>query len=292
MYGWIIYNGHLQSDAFLTFANWVSDAGTKKGIQIDQIKNNELLVMLDDETPLLSSGQQRPKPSFVIFIDKDISLARQLESLGIPVFNTSQAIATCDNKVEMYEVLHQANIPIPKTILAPKIFSKQQNIAFESFYPIEKALNYPIIVKEGYGSYGEQVYLIHNREALIEKIQDIADRPFVFQSFIQSSYGKDVRLYVVGDEVVAGLRRENTNDFRANVAAGGKVMPFIPNEQQKQLAIAATKAVGADFAGVDLLFGESDEPIVCEVNTSAHIKNIYDYTGVNIAEHILALIIK
>ncbi|WP_182200442.1 ATP-grasp domain-containing protein [Paraliobacillus salinarum] len=292
MHGWVIYNGHLQSEAFLTFSQWIHDAGKKLGITIEQRKNNELFVLLEQDKPLMDTLNYQHNPDFVIFIDKDIALAKQLEAIGIPVFNSAQAIATCDNKVDMYPVLHQANIAIPRTVIAPKIFSKANPIQLSSFHYLEDIFTYPFIIKEGYGSYGQQVYLIHNRKELDEKIKEIADRPFLFQEFIGSSCGRDLRIYVVGNEVVAGLARTAQDDFRANVSVGGTVKAHLATEKEKKLAIDAAQAVGADFAGVDLLYDENEEPIVCEVNTSAHIKNIYDYTGVNIAEHIMTWTIR
>jgi len=99
-----------------------------------------------------------------------------------------------------------------------------------------------------------------------------------------------VRLQVVGDRVVASMLRENANDFRANLAGGGKASVYEPDEQLQALAVTVCRLLGLDFAGVDFLFGEQGEPILCEVNSNAHFKNLYDCTGVNVAEAIMAWI--
>src|SRR5699024_8168413 len=112
-----------------------------------------------------------------------------------------------------------------------------------------------------------------------------------FQEFIHSSYGKDLRLHVVGDEVAAAMMRSSKNDFRANVTAGGTMTPYEPSKIEMELAIAATAAIHADFAGVDLLFGPNGQPIVCEVNSNAHIRNLYDCTNINVADHMMQHII-
>src|SRR5699024_6985907 len=111
--------------------------------------------------------------------------------------------------------------------------------------------------------------------------------PFVFQQFIKSSFGKDIRLQVVGDQVVAAMKRTSASDFRANVTTGGQMEPYQPTEIEKQLAIRASLALNADFAAVDLLFGENGEPIVCEVNSNAHIRNLLTCTGINSAPYII-----
>ncbi|GGM27233.1 alpha-L-glutamate ligase [Paraliobacillus quinghaiensis] len=285
MYGWVIYNGHLTGNKFITFSKWIQYAGEKEGIDIKLKRNDQVLPIVSSNGLGLLDHDQFP--AFVIFIDKDIVLARQLELLGIPVFNSANAIELCDNKVLMYQALGQKKLAIPLTIIAPKIFTGSK-INSENFLHIEKSFDYPMIIKEGYGSYGEQVYLIENRTQLIEKINQVHDRPFVFQEFIKSSYGQDIRIYVVGDEVVASVKRVAENDFRANAQLGSTMEAYQPTRKEKELAIQATRALGTDFAGVDLLIGANGEPIICEINTNAHIENIYKYTGVNIAEHIIS----
>src|SRR5690606_541807 len=83
-------------------------------------KNNELMSVLSTSTLDLLSIDK--KPDYVVFTDKDIYLARQLEYLNIPVFNSAHAIATSDDKIATYQELARKKLPIPKTIIAPKIF--------------------------------------------------------------------------------------------------------------------------------------------------------------------------
>src|SRR5699024_9844967 len=110
--------------------------------------------------------------------------------------------------------------------------------------------------------------------------------------YIHSSYGKDIRLNVVGNHVVAAMLRKSDNDFRANVTAGGRMYPYQPSQEEKELAITCSQLVGADFAGVDLLFGENDEPILCEINSNAHFKNIFDCTGIDVTKDMMIYIKK
>src|SRR5699024_4441248 len=89
-----------------------------------------------------------------------------------------------------------------------------------------KEIQFPMIVKEAFGSFGEQVYFIENKEELDAKINKLGNIPFVFQEFISTSYGVDVRLQVVGEEVIAGMKRKSLNDFRANITSGGTMEPY------------------------------------------------------------------
>lgn len=287
--GWIIYNGFLLGDKFSDFAQMLHDAAEQYGHEAKMLKNNEVISLLHHSIDILQA-EKAHLPDYVIFTDKDIYLAKQLELLGIPVFNSAEAIETSDDKIKTYQALAAAQITIPDTIISPKTYGINEKYDANYIALITEKLHFPLVIKEAFGSFGEQVYLAHNETELNALVIDIHDRPFVFQQFIETSYGKDLRLQVVGDKVVTAMQRTSKDDFRANVTSGGKMEMYQPNEVEKALAIAATKAVKADFAGVDLLFGINDVPIVCEVNSNAHIRNLLDCTGINAAHDIIQYI--
>ncbi|WBX79009.1 RimK family alpha-L-glutamate ligase [Virgibacillus salarius] len=291
LHGWIIYNGSLPGKKFLDFAEWIQRAAIRKGGTATIYKNSELLSYLNTENLSLLKDERVPLPNYVLFADKDVYLARQLELLGLRVFNRAEAIAVSDDKIATYQQLAIKKLPIPRTIIAPKTFFSEEptesvmQIAVDTF-------GFPMIVKEAFGSFGQQVYLIETKEQLLHRLQQIDGKPYMFQEFISTSYGKDLRLHVVGNHVVAAMRRQAVNDFRANVSAGGSMEAYEPSEYETKIAVAATKAIGADFAGVDLLFGPDQSPIICEINSNAHIRNIYDCTNINVADYIIDYIYK
>lgn len=290
LHGWIIYNGNLPGQKFLDFAQWFHYAAEERNLTTTIYKNNELLSLLTEETFDLIH-QKNDLPDFVIFTDKDIYLAKQLEILGIPVFNSAKSIAASDDKIATYQVLSQKQLPIPQTIIAPKIFTASDILDLEFLTNVVRTIGFPMIIKEAFGSFGEQVYLIHTTEELKSKVKSLSGKAFVFQQFISTSYGKDIRLHVVGDQVVAAMLRKSAYDFRANITTGGTMEVYRPNAKEKELAIKATQAIEADFAGVDILFGPGGQPILCEVNSNAHIRNMYDCTGINVAEFVINYII-
>ena len=153
-------------------------------------------------------------------------------------------------------------------------------------------LGFPMIIKECYGSFGQQVYMVHTKEELLKKVKETSPKPIIFQEFIKTSFAKDLRLQVVGDQVVASMYRySDTGDFRANISNGGKMRYYEPTKEEQTIALKSCEAIGLDFAGVDLLFGEEGQPLVCEVNSNAHFRNIYDCTQVNVAEMIMEYIL-
>ena len=227
------------------------------------------------------------RPDFVIFWDKDIRLARLLENCGLRLFNSARSIALCDDKTATFLELANLGIAMPKTIIAPKTFRPEGYLDYDFLEDVEKQLSYPFVIKECYGSFGQQVYLAANRGEAVACLKTIQNRPCLFQEFVQSSRGHDVRLQMVGNQAVAAMYRYHGNDFRANVTNGGNMRAYEPTEAQAGLAQKVMDALKLDFAGVDILFGEEEQPILCEVNSNAHFVNMYACTGINAADYII-----
>ncbi|PLS16876.1 RimK family alpha-L-glutamate ligase [Bacillus sp. M6-12] len=282
---WILVNGYLNQKKFSDLAVFVQQAAERKGINAQIVFNSDLIPVIEKGKPILKS-KYSTMPDFVLFLDKDIHLARHLEQMGIPLFNSSSAIDLCDSKARTHQALVHQGIDMPKTAFAPFTFEGIPRTDFQAFQDIGQELGYPLVIKESYGSFGQQVYLIENEQQLISKVMELGHRPFILQEYIESSRGRDIRLNVVGGEVVASMKRISETDFRANVSAGGRTEPYSPLAEETELAIRCARILGTDFAGVDLLFGD-EGPLVCEVNSNTHIVSIYQCTGINVAEHMI-----
>lgn len=290
--GWMICNGSLKTASFLEMMALYKKAAKNIDMQLEIVYNDEILMGLSQGEILIKGYDDKEKPDFILFLDKDIRLARMFERKGIRVFNSSKVIEVCDDKSQTFERLEGAGISMPCTIVAPLVYKGRGDISLSYIKRIEEELEYPIVVKESYGSFGEQVYLARNRKELIELRERLLDVPHIYQEFIQSSSGKDMRIYVVGGKVIAAMQRSSESDFRANVAQGAVTYSLTPPKSFVEMALKACEKLEADFAGVDLLYGPHDEPILCEVNSNAHIKGILECTGINVAEHILGYISK
>lgn len=285
---WIVVNHFLRNNKFLELENCFAKAACKHGIQCEIVTNARCLPALDGES--ITTGVIPEDGNPVLFWDKDILLARCLERSGHRLYNSPDAIEICDNKLYMAVLLADNNIKMPLTIPAPMTYS---NIGYSDMLFLNQAmekLDYPVVIKEGFGSFGAQVYMAHNYEELLALTHRI-NYPFLLQQYVKSSHGRDIRLQVVGDKVVASMYRYSDNDFRANISNGGKMKEYCPNDKQIELAINTCRVLGLDFAGVDILFGENDEPVLCEVNSNAHFKNIDECTGSDVADEIIKYII-
>lgn len=292
MTGWLVVNEFVGSAKFDELFNMLEEAAQKENIGLIRKKGGEVWCML------AAAGYSREKlceaagpVDFVLFWDKDIKLAGALEGLGLPVFNSAEAIARCDDKALTFlELVRHKDIKMPKTIIAPKKFHADGLICRQLLGQVRDALGYPCVVKECLGSFGQQVYLAEDEDQLAELMKSIGDRGYMIQEYIESSKGHDIRVQVVGGRVVAAMYRYNDNDFRANVTNGGSMKPYEPDTAQIEMAVKVCEYLGLDFGGIDILFGKEGEPVLCEANSNAHFKNLYDCTGINTADAIMKYI--
>lgn len=280
---WVIYNGSLVSEKFQDQAQLMAEAAERQGIQVSIKKNYEIQMSL---------SEQQTFPDFAVLLDKDILLGYFLKSRGVPVYNDPAIIDLCDNKATQYIRLAERKIPMPKTIVAPKVYPNFTIQGSGYYEDILETLGLPMIIKEGHGSFGMKVYLIETKSEFYEKVESLSGVDYVFQEFIAESRGRDIRVNIVGEKIVAAMKRQSDTDFRANITNGGRAFPVELTAEQQQLALDAAQAVGAVFAGVDLLYGPDSQTLVCEVNAAAHIRNILNVTGVNVGDAMIRYIVE
>jgi ribosomal protein S6--L-glutamate ligase len=150
----------------------------------------------------------------------------------------------------------------------------------------------PLIIKLLEGTQGVGVVLAETEkaaESVIEAFRGL-DAHILAQEFIAESGGSDLRAFVVGDEVVAAMKRQAAKgEFRANLHRGAKAEAVELSDQERRMALRATKALGLNVAGVDLI-RSNDGPLVIEVNASPGLEGIQTATGVDVAMKIITLI--
>lgn len=285
--GWFIVNQFLYTAKFQELYEWLIKAAQKQQIHLILKTNAHFLIRADSGEILTRDFEQRP--DFVLFWDKDIRLARALEKTGLRLFNCADAIEACDDKSLSASRL-AGIVKMPRTYLAPMTYSNIGYTDLSFLTSVEQELSYPLVIKECFGSFGMQVYLVHSRKESVSVLSQNPGSAYLFQEYIDTSMGRDIRLHIVGGKPVTAMLRYNDNDFRANITNGGSMRPYKPTGDQIELAQKVCRELRLDFAGVDILFGEQDEPILCEVNSNAHFKNIYDCTGVNVADAIMTCI--
>ncbi len=217
-----------------------------------------------------------------VYLDKDRYILRALESTGMPVFNSYKTVTLCDDKMLGALALAEQGVPLPETVPGPLCYRGEARLGGQTYARACALLGLPFVVKESNSSLGAGVHLIESEAQFCALWERIKLRPWLMQKFIAESRGRDVRVIVVGGRALGAMLRTSQGDFRSNVAAGGSGAAFPLDAALCAVAERAARAVGADFCGVDVLFGKEGY-LVCEVNSNAFFGTFERVTGLNVA---------
>ena len=279
MKGFIIINPFLVPQESVYQAERLKSEFEKKEVSVEIISDAFLRAELDCKLRSdLSSAD------FIIYLDKDKYQSQILTKLSVRLFNSHEAIRLCDDKAETYIALSNVGINLPKTIFGALCYNKDLSIKEEWADKIIDSLGLPVIVKESFGSMGKGVYKAEDKESLLSIMEKVKLKPHLFQQYISKKVGVDVRVIVIGGKAVCAMERVNESDFRSNVARGGSGVKVELSLEFKSVAEKCAQVLNLDYCGVDLLYGENNEPIVCEVNSNAFIGGIESATGFNVAK--------
>lgn len=224
-----------------------------------------------------------PKCDCILYLDKDIYLARELERAGYRLFNRADFIKMCDDKMLTSIALANEDIKMPKTIAGPLLYTDIKESNYNFLDNVEETLGYPMVVKRVYGSLGESVYLANNKNELKELYQKLYRQPLLFQEYIPSSKGRSMRVLIIDGEVVGAFIRCNNGDFRSNFGVTASSTKLVGHQAFLDLAKKISNILNIEYAGIDFLFGENEEPILCEINSNAFFEEFEKVTGINVA---------
>jgi ribosomal protein S6--L-glutamate ligase len=213
------------------------------------------------------------------------AVVRQFEQMGVYSVNTSHAIAVSRDKLRSIQVLSRHRIGFPKTAFVHDL---------DRVVPTIEAMGGPpLVIKLLQGTQGIGVILADTTkiaQSIIEVLQGAANQNVLIQDFVAESKGRDIRAFVVGNRVVAAMRRIAQGDeFRSNIHRGGRAEPVELDPEYTRTAVHAAQIMGLRVAGVDMLEGK-DGPLVMEINSSPGLEGIETVTGVDVAGEIIQLI--
>jgi len=209
------------------------------------------------------------------------AVVRQFEQMDVYTPNTSNGISNSRDKLRATQILSRHNIAMPATAFV-------RNRA-DVRLAIERVGGAPVVIKLLEGTQGIGVILAPQAkvaEAIIETLHS-TNQNVLIQRFISESRGRDIRALVVGDRVVAAMRRVASGDeFRSNVHRGGTVEPIDLPPEYERVAVRSAQIMGLRVAGVDMLEG-ADGPLVMEVNSSPGLEGIETATNLDVAGAII-----
>lgn len=206
-----------------------------------------------------------------------LAVVRQFEQMDVYTPNTAAGIANSRDKLRAIQILSRHDVEMPQTM-----FVRDRADVLPA---IDRVGGAPVVIKLLEGTQGIGVILAPDHkvaEAVIETLHSKRENVLI-QRFIAESRGKDIRALVVGDRVVAAMRRSAVGDeFRSNVHRGGTTEIVELDEETERVAIRSAQIMGLRVAGVDML--ESDHgPLVMEVNSSPGLEGIEGATELDVA---------
>jgi ribosomal protein S6--L-glutamate ligase len=209
------------------------------------------------------------------------AILRQFETLGTYSLNPSIAITRSRDKLRSLQLLARAGLNLPRTGFANNINDTDDLI--------KTVGGTPLVIKLIEGTQGVGVVLAENpksAESVIQAFRGI-NANIIVQEFIEEARGVDIRCFVIGDKVVASMKRQGApGEFRSNLHRGGTATAIKLTKSEREAAVKAAKVMGLRCAGVDLLQSKSG-PMILEVNSSPGLEGVETSTGVDIAGKII-----
>lgn len=264
--------------------------GAKRGHNIRIVDHTRCSVILGDEgkpqiylsSENITDGVDAIIPRIGTSVTRHgAAIVKQFEMNGTFTTAKSLGILRSRNKLRTMQILARKRIPIPKTLFA----KNPENIEEQ----IKLLGGAPIIIKLQEGTQGLGVMLAESKKSAKSIIESLYNMNvnIIMQEFIEEANGNDIRVYIVGNKIVAAMQRSsNDEDFRSNVHRGGSTHTVELTDYERKIAIHTAKVLGLPVCGVDIIRSKRG-PLVIEANSSAGLEGIESHTKVNIAGEII-----
>lgn len=264
------------------------DAAVSRGHSVDVINTTRCYMNITSKKPEIHY-QGASLPDYDVIIPRigasitfyGMAIVRQFEMMGVYTLNTAEAIGSSRDKLFAHQLLAREGIGMPVTG-----FAHSPSDVRDMLKSVGKA---PLVLKLLEGTQGRGVVLAETQKAAESVIQAFRDLKanILVQEYIAESKGADVRCIVIGNKVVAAMKRQaEEGEFRSNLHQGGAASAVKITARERATAIRAVKSLGLRFGGVDLL-RSNEGPKVLEVNSSPGLEGVENVTGVNIAGQVI-----
>ncbi|WP_087971812.1 ATP-grasp domain-containing protein [Oceanobacillus rekensis] len=275
--GWIIYSKEdtMQNSSYI---NWFIDEANKQSLTLTLILREEMTIgIVDNKQCIQINNQVAEPPDFAIVRTIEPLLNLHMENMGVRVFNSSAISGICNNKALTHHHINQLGIPMVNTI-----YAKRETIQDDP------PLAFPFIAKEVSGRGGKQVYFIENPMDWMNCKMSIQTDIIIQSSDVQ--LGKDLRVFVVGKEIIAAILRESSTDFRANYKLGGSANIYQLSDQEKKMIGRIINYFDFGMVGIDFLIGHNGELLFNEIEDVVGSRTLSIADDVNILEKYVTLI--
>jgi ribosomal protein S6--L-glutamate ligase len=210
------------------------------------------------------------------YLLEGIYALKYIESIAdennIMIINSSECIETCQNKYLTYVKLREF---MPKSFLTyTKDFKTIKNVLKNNNF------EFPVVVKPIYGGYGNSVLRVNGLTELknIFEILKFNNRELFIQEYIP--YKHDIRIFVIGNNIICAMERIPKDDWRANYSLGAEIKEFNLNESIKNIVLESVRKVNANIVGVDVLVDKNDNPYILEMNITPQFRGIMNFVDI------------
>ncbi|WP_343486973.1 RimK family alpha-L-glutamate ligase [Allomuricauda sp. d1] len=262
------------------------------GHYVELIDHTKCSVKLGEGKPRIFLGEEDVTNEFDAVIPRigakvtrhGAAIVKQFEMNNVFSTARSLGITRARNKVRTLQIMARKNIPIPETVFSINPDNIEEQIKILG--------GPPVIIKLQEGTHGLGVILAESKKSAKSIIDTFykMDTSILLQKYIEEAQGEDIRIIVVGNKVVASMKRvSEIGEFRSNVHRGAQTEAVKPTAKEQYIALNATKYLGLGVAGVDLMRSKKG-PVLIEVNASPGLRGIEAATGINVAKHIIQFV--
>lgn len=280
----VVYNPFFDAKKIAAQIDLLQQAALSVNLCINFVAADNVDARLDVDMP--SSLAHK-----VLMLEKNVCLAQALAQRKHRLYNAPQAIAVCDHKGETHLAVKATGLKQIPTFIGPMTFGLGSIKPASGFISqIENECKYPMVIKEVYGSFGRQVYLVKDRQALLTLFNQINGRQVIAQPFMAYRSGQSVRVIVINNRVVGSILQTNEHDFRSNLTQHASGVPFALSQQQRSDAIKISRALNLFYGGLDFVFANNDELVFCEANSNVQLSLASQVLRQNLGAHLLQAI--
>lgn len=228
---------------------------------LNELNNDQFSLKFYDENSVQDAFNNDESFDFIINRSRNLEIVEAFAKKGTRFFNNIYTNKVANDKYKTYQFFLRNKIPCIK-----------------AYRSINSVKEYPLIMKSVDGHGGNEVYLINSKEEAIKITNKMSHKKFIYQNFIKNS--GDLRIYVLGNEVIGAVLRQNDQDFRSNYSLGGAVRKYEIDQSLKETAIRISKLLKADFIGIDFLKVD-DGFIANEIEDPVGSRMLYETSNVD-----------
>lgn len=275
MTGWLIYDqDNMQRNQFF-IDRWMT-AAKEKAVSLKLVTAQEIAYGFSEGQAFIRHGTNHEDIDFAVMRAQHPLLSAHLEAMGIPCFNNARTADICNDKQKTYSMFADT-LPMIDTAFL------EQNAFVNPF-------SFPVVVKAAHGCGGRGVFLANDENEFRQAIAQISPDSIIVQKLCDTP-GKDLRVYVLGNKIIAGMQRYSPSDFRSNVGLGGSSMPVTLTDDIVGYVEHILTHFSFGLVGIDFIFHQG-KPLFNEIEDAVGTRMLYMHTKMDIANDYLDYILK